>query len=296
MRCTGAERHSSRIRHPLERACLGEHGGQIHLFEAQGNLAFATVEPIIRDVVGCAGRRRGVILDFHHVTGINRVAAQLFAKLADTLGHQGTAAFFTSTQHLPLLRQEVASHLTDASAVEGLFRFRSTDAALEWCEDDLLQELMPTGPLKVDDLRIFEIAAGLAAEELGVFSGLLVQRSYAPGDYVIRRGDEATSLFLVTMGVVGVWLGDHQNGNRVASFSVGTMVGEMAFLDGAQRSANVVAEGNVECAVFELQDFNRLLQTHPQLHTKILRNIGVSLATKLRKVNEDVRILIAERE
>jgi hypothetical protein len=39
-----------------------------------------------------------------------------------------------------------------------------------------------------------------------------------------------------------------------------------------------------------------LLETHPQLHTKILRNIGVSLATKLRKVNEDVRILIAERE
>jgi len=40
----------------------------------------------------------------------------------------------------------------------------------------------------------------------------------------------------------------------------------------------------------------RLLETHPQLHTKILRNIGISLATKLRKVNEDVRILIAERE
>lgn len=52
----------------------------------------------------------------------------------------------------------------------------------------------------------------------------------------------------------------------------------------------------MECAVFELQDFNHLLETHPQLHTKILRNIGVSLATKLRKVNEDVRILIAERE
>ena len=296
MRCTGAERHSSRIRHPLERACLGEHGGQINLFEAQGNLAFATVEPIIRDVVGCAGRRRGVILDFHHVTGINRVAAKLFAEMADTLSHHGTHVFFTSTQALPLLRQEVAAHLTDASVVEGLFRFRSTDAALEWCEDDLLRELMPMGQLKVDDLRVFEISAGLTAEELGVFSGLLVQRSYAPGDHVIRRGDEATSLFLVTMGIVGVWLGDHENGNRVASFSVGTMVGEMAFLDGAHRSANVVAEGNVECAVFELQDFNRLLETHPQLHTKILRNIGVSLATKLRKVNEDVRILIAERE
>jgi len=296
MRCTGADRHSSRIRHPLERASLGEHGGQIHLFEIQGNLAFATAEPIIRDILGAPGRRRGVILDFHHVTGINRVAAHLLAELADALVHQGTSVFFTSTQRLPPLRQEAASHLADAAAVERLFRFRSTDAALEWCEDELLRELMPSEPLDVNDLRIFEIAAGLSAEELRVFGGLIARRSYAAGDYVIRRDEEATSLFLVTMGVVGVWLGDHENGNRVASFSVGTMVGEMAFLDGARRSANVVAEGDVECGVFELQDFNRLLETHPRLHTKILRNIGVSLATKLRKVNENVQMIIAERE
>lgn len=296
MRCSGAERHSSRVRHPKERACLGEHGGQIHMFEIQGNLAFATAEPIIRDVVGCAGRRRGVILDFHHATGINRVAARLFAELAANLGRDGTAVFFTSTQQLPLLRQEVATHLAADSSVESLFRFRSTDAALEWCEDELLRELMARAPLTVDDLRVFEIAAGLAAEEVVVFGELIIRRSFAPGEHVIRRGDDATSLFLITKGVVGVWLGEPATGNRVASFSVGTMVGEMAFLDGARRSANVVAEGDVECVVFELEDFNRLLETHPRLHTKILRNIGVSLATKLRKVNEDVRILIAARE
>ena len=64
----------------------------------------------------------------------------------------------------------------------------------------------------------------------------------------------------------------------------------------ARRSANVVAEGDVECVLFELEDLNRLLETHPRLHTKILRNISVSLATKLRKVHEDVHILIAARE
>lgn len=296
MRCTVAERQSSRVRHPTERACLGEHGGQIHMFEIQGNLAFATAEPIIRDVVGCAGRRRGMILDFHHVTGINRVAARLFAELAANLGRHGTAVFFTSTQQLPLLRQEAATHLDADSSVDSLFRFRSTDAALEWCEDELLRELMPRAPLKVDDLRVFEIAAGLTAEEFGVFGELIVRRSFAPGEHVIRRGDDATSLFLITQGVVGVWLGEAAHGKRIASFSVGTMVGEMAFLDGARRSANVVAEGDVECALFELGDFNRLLKTHPLLHTKILRNIGVSLATKLRKVSEDMRILVAVRE
>ena len=82
----------------------------------------------------------------------------------------------------------------------------------------------------------------------------------------------------------------------MGSFSVGTMVGEMAFLDGEKRSANVVAEGDVECAVLEIDAFLSLQQSHPLLHTKILRNIGTSLATKLRKLNQDVTILSAQRD
>ena len=46
---------------------------------------------------------------------------------------------------------------------------------------------------------------------------------------------------------------------------------------------------------YEIADFVRLQQSHPGLHTKILRNIGVALATKLRKVNQDVSILSADR-
>jgi CRP-like cAMP-binding protein len=81
----------------------------------------------------------------------------------------------------------------------------------------------------------------------------------------------------------------------MSSFSVGTMVGEMAFLDGVKRSANVVAEGDVECAVFQVADFVGLQASHPVIHTKILRNIGISLATRLRKLNQDVSILSTQR-
>jgi len=93
------------------------------------------------------------------------------------------------------------------------------------------------------------------------------------------------------LSAVRVAHGIHHNGTCSA-----TTVGEMAFLDRARRSADVVAEDEGACAVFEVDDFFRLQQTNPILHSKILRNIGISLATKLRKANQDVSILSALRD
>jgi glutaminase len=264
---TAAQRSSSRTRHPSHRACLREHGKRIHVVEMQSNLAFATTEPIVREVLDSVGRPLAVILDFHHVTAINGVAVRMLVDLAESLTRRGVMVFFTHTQRLDVVRAQVAAYLTDRGEVEALFRYHSTDGALEQCEDVLLEELHASVKLIHHDLDEYEITA------------------------------EATNLLLITKGVVGVFLGGPATaGNRVASFSAGTMVGEMAFLDGAPRSANVVAEGDVETAAFEIADFVRLQQSHPVLHTKILRNIAVSLATKLRKVNQDVSVLSAERD
>jgi glutaminase len=291
---TAAERTSTRSRHAAERTCLREHGQRIRVVEIQGNLAFSTAESIVREIVCQTAGWWSVILDLHHVTAVNGAAAQLLAELAADLERRGTVAFFTQTQRLPALREHVAACRGDAAAVDRMFRFPSTDQALEWCEDELLREVMPATATGIGDLRSFEIAAGLTEQELEVLGRLLVRRSYGPGELIIRHGDEATNLFLVTGGLVGVWLGEPGKGSRVASFAVGTMVGELAFIDGERRSANVVAEGTVECGVFEVADFSALQEAHPRIHATILRNIGASLAAKLRRANQHVSVLSAQ--
>ena len=294
---TCAQRNSSRTRHSAERAWLRDEGNSIHVVELQGNLAFSTTEPIIREVVERVGRPRGVILDFHHVTSINGIASRLLVDLARDLRRDGTVVYLTHTHLLPMLRQQVIARLDDPLASETLFRFHSSDSALEQCEDDLLKDrAAPQSPAAAQQFRDYEISNCLSAEELAVFARLLTKETYKSSDFIIRHGDEATSLFLITKGVVGVWLGTvGGDGRRMSSFSVGTMVGEMAFLDGVKRSANVVAEGDVECAVFQVADFVGLQASHPVIHTKILRNIGISLATRLRKLNQDVSILSTQR-
>jgi glutaminase len=289
--CTAAERSSTRSRHAVERTCLRNHGARIRMVEIQGNLAFSTTEPIVRWILGQADQPQTVILDFLHATAINGAAARLLAALADDLARRGTVTLFTHAQWLPALREEVVACGAAAAAVECMFRFPSTDQALEWCEDQLLAEMMPARAEGIGDLRSFEIAAGLTDEELAVLGGLLARRTYATGELIIRSGDDATNLFLITKGLVGVWLGEPGKGTRVASFSVGTMVGELAFIDGERRSANVAAEMDLECGVLEVEDFLGLQESHPRIHATILRNIGVSLATKLRRATEHLSVL-----
>jgi glutaminase len=69
------------------------------------------------------------------------------------------------------------------------------------------------------------------------------------------------------------------------------MVGELAFIDGERRSANVVAETELECGVLEAEDFLALQESHPRIHATILRNIAASLATKLRRAGDHVSVL-----
>ncbi len=293
---TAAERSSTRTRHSVERACLREHGTRIRMVEIQGNLAFSTTEPIVRWIIGQSDESRTVILDFLHVTAINSAAARLLAELTDDLTRRGTAILFTHTQRFPALREQVAACRADAVAVDRMFRFPSTDQALEWCEDQLLSEMMSATTNGIGDLRSFEIAAGLTDEELEVLGRLLVRRSYARGELIIRHGDDATNLFLIIKGLVGVWLGEPGKGSRVASLSAGTMVGELAFIDGERRSANVVAETELECGVLEAEGFFGLQDSHPRIHAKILRNIGSSLATKLRRAIEHLSVLSTQTQ
>jgi len=158
---TAADRSSSRVRHAAERACLQDHGAGIRVVEIQGDLAFSTAESIVREVVARARESRLVILDFRHVTAINGAAARLLAELADAVARHGGATFFTHTERLPALRDTVGVHLAGGAPGDQLFRFPSTDQALEWSEDELVRERMPALAEGVRDLGSFEIAAGL---------------------------------------------------------------------------------------------------------------------------------------
>jgi sulfate permease, SulP family len=72
---------------------------------------------------------------------------------------------------------------------------------------------------------------------------------------------------------------------RLASVRRGATIGEIGFLDGAPRSASVVAQEQMTVAVLKRETYDRLCEEDPRLVRKLLSNIALDVATRLRHTN-----------
>ena len=111
--------------------------------------------------------------------------------------------------------------------------FPDVDAALEWCEDRILDRLGAQAELLPEDLGIQELLGGLTSAELALVESVVEMVHVSEGDVVFREGDHADAIFFVLSGLVSVRLPLAGTGRdrRLATLGAGVAVGEMAFLD-----------------------------------------------------------------
>lgn len=114
--------------------------------------------------------------------------------------------------------------------------------------------------------------------ERHVLASSMQRRLFAPGEIIVRQGDEGEELYIVQSGTVGVSV----SGTEVARMSHGNFFGEMSLLTGATRAATVFAVGEVEVYVMGRAVFQRLLTAHPEL----AEDVSSVLATRQTELEQ----------
>jgi len=283
---------SCRMRTPEESRTLRQFGSRIKVYQLQGNLNFATLEPLVRDVTeGCASLDY-LLLDLKRVLSLNESACRLFFELLSKLSALEKWVLFARTNHLPLLRRymkaRLEQHYSDTFRV-----FEDQDPALEWCENRLLSTKLP-GWLTLQQIapQQYELFQGLSPEEIELIVPRLKRRRFALGEVIVNAGEEANELFFLAYGHVSV-LVKHSSGTfkRLATFSAGMAFGEMAVIDRARRSANIVADTEVQCDLLQLAELQSLADSHPNIKIKLLENLCLGLSQRLRKADRDISVL-----
>jgi glutaminase len=282
--------NSSRVRTAVESQVLREAGRSIQVYQVQGHLNFTTTEVVVRDVIEHLAGIEHLVLDLKRVLSVNESACRLFYELLTKLAGLHKSVLFTHAQHLPLLRHYMKVKL--AGQFEELFRvFGDNDLALEWCENRVLYAALATRADRKAAPADYELLDDFSAEELAAISALLKHRSYQRGQTIIAVGDEAREMFFLSCGSVSVMVDLPGGGSRrLATFSPGMAFGEMAFIDGAPRSARIVADSDVECHVLTLEDFKGLGASHPGLKIKLLENLCLNFCRNLRKANRELSV------
>jgi voltage-gated potassium channel len=106
--------------------------------------------------------------------------------------------------------------------------------------------------------------AGLDAAAIADIMRLLRAQTVEAGELIVRRGDEAHSMYFIAGGEVDINL----NGKHVR-LGVGHFFGEIAVLRRVRRSATVAAITRTNLLVLNASDFHVLMEQEPQIATRV---------------------------
>jgi CRP/FNR family transcriptional regulator, cyclic AMP receptor protein len=99
----------------------------------------------------------------------------------------------------------------------------------------------------------------------------------AEGVVLFKEGDPGESMVVVIDGAVDVMLGDHV----VETVHPGGIVGEMALIDDAPRSASAVTSAPSRVLHVDKQRFTFLVQEHPTFALQVM----AEMAARLRRMD-----------
>ncbi len=279
---------SKRVRSEAESVALDGRGDRARVYELQGDLAFSAVEAVSRRIVEESPGVDVAVIDLARVTQIGDAAAEILLALVQSLARAGKLLAFASAERQVRAIRYWRERLSRDGGLH-LYVFPELDRALEFCENRLLgrNEIGVAGPtLRLSDHPTLQ---GLEPRQFLELESRLERRSFAAGELIVRRGDEADRIYLIVGGEVSV-TAELSNGQlkRLSTLSAGMTFGELAMVNRSPRSADVRADTPTECYALGVAEFDQLGEKHPEIKMKLLENLLRTLSRTASRLTGEV--------
>jgi small-conductance mechanosensitive channel/CRP-like cAMP-binding protein len=162
-----------------------------------------------------------------------------------------------------------------------------------------LERKVTTRPITLEEqiadrLSAVDIFAPLSAEELRQLATGTVGHVFAPGETLIRAGDEGSSMFVVHNGRVEVQVAENGKARTVAVLNEGNFFGEMGLFTGEPRTASVVAVEETEVLEIGHDAMKHVFETNPDLAESISWTIAERKANLAAGSQQSTQASIAE--
>lgn len=130
--------------------------------------------------------------------------------------------------------------------------------------------------------------SGLTAEERAAIADVSLDQTFRKGAVIITEGDQTTSLYVVLSGKAVV-VGIDDEGRQIVlnEFGPGEHFGEMSFIDGEPRCADVEVNMPTRVLVIPRDQFREIVANNPD----ICFNLMNGLNAKLRNATEQIKDL-----
>jgi CRP/FNR family transcriptional regulator, cyclic AMP receptor protein len=130
-----------------------------------------------------------------------------------------------------------------------------------------------------DVLAYVPLFRELNKRQLKHLAGLMDVADFMADAAIVREGTKSNAFYVVLKGQAVVTMGD----NFLTRLVPGDHFGEIAAIDGGERSASVTSETPVQLAVMTRMDLQKALRDDPELALALM----VALAQMVRRANKD---------
>lgn len=115
-------------------------------------------------------------------------------------------------------------------------------------------------------------------------------RKFAPDEVICRRGDDGDSVLVILSGSLKIKNTTHDGRDVGLNFlGVGDVAGEIALLDGGERTADIIALEETEVFVIQRRDVLPTLISHPEAMLAIVEVLCDKLRTATAMIEDSTR-------
>ncbi|MFC1705547.1 cyclic nucleotide-binding domain-containing protein [Planctomycetota bacterium] len=141
-----------------------------------------------------------------------------------------------------------------------------------------------------------DLFRGVEEERLLEVATFCDLRKYDHREIIVTEDEVSDRLFLLVRGRAVVEVSFPTAGTeddsvpcQIGSLKEGDVIGEITLIDNARRSATVRAAGSAEVLSIANEDMRSLLERSPEVGLRVMENIALYLASRLRDSNMRLR-------
>jgi len=135
-------------------------------------------------------------------------------------------------------------------------------------------------------LNKISIFGGLNNSQIDEMLGLLKTVKYEEGEYIYKRGEVQSHIYIIKQGEVKMVLEDKNIYVELVSFKQGDCFGETSVIGIQKHSSSALAVAPTELIVIEPMKLQKLFESNKEIFGLLILNIARETARRLHHSNE----------
>jgi SulP family sulfate permease len=278
----GASLRSKQLRPPAERSAIQGMSARLQLLELQGTLFFGNSQSLAADLDQVEPGTAVVLLDCRRVREIDTSGLSVLDQAASRYRKAGRRLLVAGPS------PEWVERTFTAAGSQPDDVYPSLDAALERAEGHLLELSGSAGdPPGAASPPVEPVSPELRRLGARLMERLQVTR-FAAGVVICRAGEVADRMWFLVGGTARVQAPPGSSGLLLTRLGPGSSFGEIGFMEHGTRSADVIAEEELEACVLTREDLSRMLVDDPETGQAVLTAIARQLARRVREISTEL--------